>query len=113
MYSRCQNPPVSSPTSTALSSYPIQNDDLPIALCKGKRQCAHPISSFVSYNHLLSSSCSFIASLDSISLHNTVRNALSHPDWRSAMVDEMQALDDNGTWNLVSLPIGKKAIGCR
>ena len=25
----------------------------------------------------------------------------------------MQALDDNGTWNLVQLPTGKKAIGCR
>ena len=24
----------------------------------------------------------------------------------------MQALDDNGTWNLVQLPTGKKAIGC-
>ena len=29
------------------------------------------------------------------------------------MVQEMQALDDNGTWDLVPLPIGKKAIGCR
>ena len=28
-------------------------------------------------------------------------------------MDEMQALDDNGTWDLVSLPIGKKASGCR
>ena len=25
----------------------------------------------------------------------------------------MQALDDNVTWNLVYLPAGKKAIGCR
>ena len=25
----------------------------------------------------------------------------------------MQALDDNGTWNLVQLHVGKKAIGCR
>ena len=60
-----------------------------------------------------SSSCSFIASLDSISLTNTVREALSHPGCGSAMVDEMQALDDNGTWDLVPLPTGKKAIGCR
>ena len=28
------------------------------------------------------------------------------------MVEEMQALDDNSTWNLVHLPVGKKAIGC-
>ena len=79
----------------------------------GKRQCAHPISSFVSYNHLSSFSCSFIASLDSISLPNTVYETLSHPGWRSAMVDEMQTLDYNGTWDLVLLPTGKKAIGCR
>ena len=78
-----------------------------------KRQCAHPISSFVSYNHFSSSSCSFIASLDSISLPNTVREALSHPGWHSAMVDKMQALDDNGKWDLVPLPTGKKAMGCR
>ena len=25
----------------------------------------------------------------------------------------MQVLDDNGTWDLVPLPIGKKGIGCR
>ena len=25
----------------------------------------------------------------------------------------MQALDDNGTWNLMPLPTGKKAMGCR
>ena len=29
------------------------------------------------------------------------------------MVAEVQALDDNGTWDLVPLPTGKKAIGCR
>ena len=87
-----------------MSSDLVHNDDLPIALRKGKRQCAHTISSFVSFNHLSSSSCSFIVSLDFISLPNTGREALSHPSWRSAGVDEMQALDDNGTWDLVPLP---------
>ena len=91
VYSRRQNPPVSSPTLVASTL------DSPIALCKGKRQCFHPISSFCSYNHLSSYLCSFIASLDSISLPKTVYEALSHPCWRSAMVEEMQALDDNGT----------------
>ena len=60
-----------------------------------------------------SQSCSFIASLDSISLPNTFQEALSHPGWRSAMIEEMDALNGNGTWNLVHLPIGKEAIGCR
>ena len=29
------------------------------------------------------------------------------------MIEEMTALDDNGTWDLVSCPTGKKAIGCK
>ena len=28
------------------------------------------------------------------------------------MIEEMGALTDNGTWDLVSLPVRKKAIGC-
>ena len=89
IYSRRQNPPASSPTLAASSSDPIQNNNLPIALRRGKRHCAHLISSFVSYNRLSSSSWSFIAFLDFISLPNTVCEALSHLGWRSAMVEKM------------------------
>ena len=67
----------------------------------------------MSYNHLSSYSRSFVGSLDSISLPNTVHEALSHPSWQSTMIEEMNALDDNGTWDLVQLPVGKKEIGCR
>ena len=28
------------------------------------------------------------------------------------MVDEMAALHSNGTWDLVSLPLGKSTVGC-
>ena len=113
VYSRRQNPLVSSPTLATSKLDPVSSDDLPISLRKGKRQCVHPTSSFCSYNYLSSHSYSFIASLDFISLPNTVCEVLSHLGWRSAMVEEMQALDDNGTWNLVQLPVGKKAIECR
>ena len=112
VYAQCLHPPVSSPPPVALTSDPILSDDLPIALQKVKRQCTHPISSFCSYNHLSSHSCSFIASLDSISLPNKVYEALAHLGWRSAMIEEMDALIANGTWDLVRLPTGKKVIGC-
>ena len=79
VYTRRQYPPVSSPVLAASTSNLVLSDDLPIALRKGKRQCAHPISSFCSYDHLPSYSCSFIASLDSISLPNKVSEALTHP----------------------------------
>ena len=46
-------------------------------------------------------------------MSNKVSEALAHPSWRSAMIKEMDALTDNGTWDLVRLLVGKKAIGCR
>ena len=60
-----------------------------------------------------SHSCSFIASLDSISLPNKVSETLAHLGWHSAMIKEINALTDNGTWDLVRLSVGKKAIGFR
>ena len=44
---------------------------------------------------------------------NKVFEALAHPGWHSAMIEKMDALIDNGTWDLVRLSTGKKAIGCR
>ena len=111
VYARCQHPPVLSPPLAASTLNPILSDNLPIALHKGQRQCAHPISSFCSYNHLSSHSCSFIASLDFISLPNKVSETLAHPGWRSTMIKEMDALTNNGTWDLVRLPTRKKLIG--
>ena len=36
-----------------------------------------------------------------------------HADqWKSAMNEEIQALQENNTWSLCSLPAGKQAIGC-
>ena len=72
VYTRHQHPPILNPLPAASTSNPVLSDDLPITLCKGKHQCAHPISSFCSYDHFSSHSCSFIASLDSISLPNKV-----------------------------------------
>ena len=112
VYTQCQHPPVLSPPLATSTLDPVSSDDRLISLRKVKRQCVHPISSFCFYNHLSSHSCSFNISLDSISLSNTVREALSHPGWRSAIVEEIQALDGNGTWKLAQLPTRKKAIGC-
>ncbi|GAA0163315.1 transmembrane signal receptor [Lithospermum erythrorhizon] len=109
------NPPL--PYSFPASSPPSQDlaldDDRPIALHKCKRSCTYHISSFVSYDHLSPSSLSFVASLDSITLPKTVREALAHSGWQAAMVEEINALCDNGTWDFVDLPVGKWAVGCK
>ena len=33
--------------------------------------------------------------------------------WYDAMKDEMNSMASNGVWNLVELPDGAKAIGCK
>jgi Reverse transcriptase (RNA-dependent DNA polymerase) len=33
--------------------------------------------------------------------------------WKAAMLEELGALEKNKTWELVSLPLGKKAVGCK
>nr|XP_009799155.1 PREDICTED: uncharacterized protein LOC104245267 [Nicotiana sylvestris] len=36
--------------------------------------------------------------------------AAFHPAWQEAMIKEFQALEANNTWDIVPLPVGKKAI---
>ncbi|KAK3015726.1 hypothetical protein RJ639_005926 [Escallonia herrerae] len=48
-----------------------------------------------------------------VSIPKTVKEALYHPGWHNVMLEEIQALDDNHTWDLVNLPEGKKAVGCK
>nr|CAN66416.1 hypothetical protein VITISV_044133 [Vitis vinifera] len=102
-------PPIS-PTS-ALSS----TDHLLIALRKGNRSThnPYPIYNFLSYHRLSSSYSAFVSTLSSVFLPKSISEILSHPGWRQTMVDEMVALHFNGTWDLVSLPLGKSTVGCR
>src|SRR5580765_6358588 len=48
--------------------------------------------------------------------HSTFRDALNSPEkdrWMGAMQEEMASLKKNETWDLVPLPKGKRAIGCK
>eukprot|EP00257_Ricinus_communis_P016867 XP_015575166.1 uncharacterized protein LOC107261307 [Ricinus communis] len=58
--------------------------------------------------------------LDTLSFKNSKCNqpvsykqACTDQSWRLAMENELQALEKNGTWDLVELPTDKKAIGCK
>ncbi|RZB42128.1 Retrovirus-related Pol polyprotein from transposon RE2 [Glycine soja] len=97
------------------ASSPSSDSDWPIAIRKGTRSTRnpHPIYNFLSYHRLSPSYSSFVFSLSSHFVPSNTHEALSHPGWRQAMIDEMQALEHNGTWELVSLPPGKKTVGCR
>ena len=106
--------PTASSSSKSEVSPPSTDLDVPIAHRKGTRSCTqHPITNFVSYSGL---SASLRASLLTIETHSTpksVAEALSSPGWKTAMEDELWALEKNQTWDLVPLPAGKNAIGCK
>lgn len=107
-------PVLPSGTSPSLLGNIPNTVDIPIALRKAKRTCTHhPIAKFVSSYKLNSSFRAFTSSLDSTFIPHNVQEALKHPGWQAAMKDEMQALWQNHTWQLVSLPPGGKTVGCR
>ena len=92
----------------------ISNLDLPIVLRKEKRQCTqHPLSNFVSFENLSSSYQAFVSRLSSIKIPKSVQEALSDENWKKAMLEEMNALKKNNTWELVNLPKGKRKVGCK
>jgi hypothetical protein len=39
--------------------------------------------------------------------------AEEHATWRRAMLEEMEAIEDNKTWHLTTLPLGQRAIGLK
>lgn len=89
--------------------------DLPIAIRKGIRSTRNPSPHYIalSYHRLSPLHYTCLASLSSISIPKSADEALSHPEWRQAMIDEMCALQSSGTWELVPLPSGKSVVGCR
>jgi Reverse transcriptase (RNA-dependent DNA polymerase) len=71
------------------------------------------IAQFISYSNISPVYGAFIASLDIISIPKCWQVTKDDPKWKSAMLEELEALDKNKTWELVSLPPGKKAVGCK
>jgi hypothetical protein len=88
-------------------------DDL-IAVRKPLRTCTkHPLSNFISYSNLSSSFSAFTSKLSSVEIPKNVQVALEVPKWREAVLEEMKALEKNKTWSVMTLPDGKKTIGCK
>ena len=73
----------------------------------------YPVANYMSTKRLSKSYKSFVNQISGVSVPNKVQDALGDPIWRKAMDEEMDALKKNDTWQLVSPPQGKKAVGCR
>ncbi|RVX13257.1 Retrovirus-related Pol polyprotein from transposon RE2 [Vitis vinifera] len=94
------------PSASLAPALPSPND-LPIAVRKGTRSTRnpHPIYNFLSYHRLSSPYSAFVSAISSVSLPKSTHEALSHPGWRQAMVDEMAALHSNALGILLFYPL--------
>ena len=88
--------------------------DIPIALRKGIRSCTKlPISQFLGYSHLSKPMWVFVTHPSQSTIPNTVEEALQNSEWKAAIFDEMNALENNETWEIVNQPREKSTIGCK
>ena len=67
----------------------------------------------MSNHRLAESNMSFVNQLSTISIPNSVLEALVNPRWRAAMNEEIESLLKNKTWELVDCPPGKKPVRFR
>jgi hypothetical protein len=123
--------PLSSSTqfgsSGKISSTP-EHVELPLAQCRDTRSnfgkppvrygfehpsTDHDIANFLSYSRLSPAYRAFVASLQTVPIPRDWKCAKQDPKWKAAMEEEMHALQKNKTWELVPLPKGKRAVGCK
>ena len=121
VYTRRPRPPTGPRVDSSLmpqsspAPVPQPSDDLPIAIRKGTRSTSnpHPVYNFLSFHCLSLPYFAFVSTLSCVSTPKSTREALSHPGWKHAMTEEMNALYSNDTWELVALPPDKSPVCCR
>ena len=120
--SQSQDPnPTVSDTHNGMDSSPpythapmIDDSDLPIAHRKGVRGCTkHPIQRYVAYGKLSPSYKAFVMNLDSVKVPEYIQEALMRPKGKKVVEEEVRALENNNTWVLTTLPLGKNQVGCK
>lgn len=98
--------------------------ELPLALRRETRTNAgkppvrygyeHDIANGVSDSYVSPAHKAFIASLQSVSIPKDWRLQSWIPGGKKdAMKEELGALQKNKTWDLLPLPAGKRAVGCK
>jgi len=72
----------------------------------------HPISNYLTYAKI-SKHRAFIALTDEVKVPTNIQHALENPKWKEAVLEEMKALVDNQTWDIVEPPKDKKILDCK
>ena len=89
--------------------------DIPIALRRSKRSCGPP-NRLIEECNLIHYALSCAEQVEDASEPATYSEAIDSVDkekWISAMQEEMQSLEKNGTWEIVRLPEKRKPVCCK
>ena len=71
---------------------------IPIAVRKGTQTCTkHPIAQYLSYKKLSHSHRAFTSKISHLFVPRNIQEALDNPDWKLAVMEEMNALRRSGT----------------
>lgn len=73
----------------------------------------YSINHYVSTERLATSQKTMVEELSTVTVPNSVQEALKDLGWKKAVHEEMEALKKNETWEEVVLPPGKKPVRCR
>ncbi|KAA0048797.1 reverse transcriptase [Cucumis melo var. makuwa] len=79
--------------------------DIPIALRKGTKSCTkYSMCNYVFYDNLSLQFRAFTASLDSTVVPKNIHIVSECPQWKNAIMEEMEALKKNKTWRFSLYP---------
>lgn len=73
----------------------------------------YPIDNFLSSSQFSEKYRAYLFAITSGVEPQHYQEAILDENWRFAVKDEINALEENGTWTIEDLPPGKKPIGCK
>jgi hypothetical protein len=73
----------------------------------------YPIQNYVSFENISTPYKAFLSSISKEVEPTNFWVAKTIPVWCTTMEEELKALEKNKTWTLMSLPKGKKPVGCK
>ena len=73
----------------------------------------YSLGKYMSYKDISPSYAVYLSKFSIETEPISYEEAIKDKRWVDAMKLEIQALEENGTWEVVKLPAGKSAIGCK